>query len=96
MDREVKGKNWGWLPAQMPGVARLLAEKRAELGDEWVNTCWKHGVVAQEPGWFFASEGALSVGTPWAGDPTIAAFVLAKLSPSQVVVVLRPKEGGHV
>lgn len=96
MDREAKAMDWSWLPAKMPGVARLLAEKRAELGNEWVNTCWRRGVGAQEPGWFFASEGALAVGTPWADDPTIAAFITARLSPSQVVVVLRPKEGGHV
>lgn len=96
MDREGKGRSWGWLPAQMPGVAKLLAEKRATLGSEWVNTCWKRGVLQQEPGWFFASEGALAVGTPWADDPVVADFLSARLSPSQVLVVLRPKEGGHV
>ena len=58
------GKNWGWLPEHMPGVAKLLATRRAELGAEWVATCWRRGVVAAEPGWFFAAEGALTVGVP--------------------------------
>ena len=56
---------WAWLPAVMPGVARLMAEKRAAFGDAHVNECWKRGVVRQEPGWFFAREGGVAVGVPW-------------------------------
>jgi hypothetical protein len=95
MDTRTK-QSFAWLPEQMPMLQKLINDHRAKHGPEWLTECWKRGVVAQEPGWFFASEGALSVGTPWAGDPTIAALILAKLSPSQVVVVLRPKEGGDV
>lgn len=68
MDRK---QDWKWLPAQMPGVARLLAERRARVGADWVNTCWRHGVLERQAGWFFAAEGALAVGVPWAGAPGI-------------------------
>lgn len=91
MDSEGK-RDWRWLPTQMPGVARLMREKRAELGAEWVNTCWRRGVVEMQPGWFYAAEGALAVGTPWADDVDIAARLAARLSPTQVLLVLRPKD----
>lgn len=64
MDRETGKRNWGWLPAFMPGVARLMAEKRRLYGDAHVDECWKRGVLGREPGWFFAAEGPLTVGTP--------------------------------
>ena len=59
MDKDSQGKNWKWLPAQMPGVARLMAEKRKQFGAEHVQLCWRRGVVELQPGWFFAREGAL-------------------------------------
>ena len=32
-----KGKqDWSWLPAQMPGVARLIRENKAKMGDAHV------------------------------------------------------------
>lgn len=95
MDRRDKSKDWSWLPAQMPGVARLLAEKRAALGAEHVSLCWRRGVVEQQPGWFYAAEGALAVGTPWADDPVIAQWLAARITPTQVVLVLRPPEAAH-
>lgn len=91
---EGKGGEWAWLPARMPGVARLLADKRAALGAEWVNTCWRRGVIERQPGWFYAAEGALGVGTPWADDPVIAAYMTARFSPDQALLVLRPKDAG--
>jgi len=87
MDRK---QTWGWLPAQMPQVARLIAQKRAELGEGWVNTCWQRGVVQQQPGWFYAAEGALAVGTPWADDPVVADLLAARVTPTQALLVLRP------
>ncbi|MFK5283646.1 hypothetical protein ACI3PL_29135 [Lacticaseibacillus paracasei] len=63
MDKK-KENSWGWLPAHMPGVAKLLAEKKRELGSDHVNTCWANGVVQGQPGWFFAREGPLAVGVP--------------------------------
>lgn len=60
-----KGQSkWGWLPAFMPGVVRLMKDKRRELGDAYVNTCWQRGVVERQRGWFFAREGAVAVGLP--------------------------------
>lgn len=90
MDREKR--NWSWLPQHMPGVARLIAEKRRELGDHWVNTCWRHGVVDNKPGWFYAAEGALAVGTPWTDDPVIADLLAARITATQSLLVIRPKE----
>ncbi len=58
-------KRWDWLPAFMPGVARLMKERRREWGDEHVNRCWQAGVVRGEPGWFFAWEGPIAIGTPF-------------------------------
>lgn len=63
MDRQVKN-NWAWLPAAMPKVAKMVKEKRALYGDSHVDECWRRGVVLGESGWFFAREGAISVGTP--------------------------------
>lgn len=90
MDRAKR--DWSWLPQHMPGVAKLIATKKAELGAEWVNTCWRRGVVEQQPGWFFASEGGLSVGTPWADDPVVSTWLAARITPTQVLLVIRPKE----
>jgi hypothetical protein len=96
MDKE-KGKaekaRWDWLPARMPGVVKLMADQRAEVGAAWVNECWRRGVLEGQPGWFWASEGALSVGTLWE-DPAIVAFSALRLTPTQALVVLRPKEEG--
>jgi hypothetical protein len=61
-------KDWKWLPMAMPGVAKLLAQKRAECGAEHVAACWKQGVVHEVPGHFFAAEGALTIGAPTAAQ----------------------------
>lgn len=66
MDKRQK-QDFGWLPAQMPGVAELLKARRVRDGAAHVNECWRRGVVGCEPGWFYAREGALAVGMP---DPT--------------------------
>lgn len=79
---------WAWLPAAMPGVTRLMAEKRAELGDAHVTECWKRGVLQMEPGWFFAREGALAVGMPW-DDPQLSNFAALQVSKSQALLMLR-------
>lgn len=91
MDNKAKEQaeaKWGWLPAAMPGVQRLIAEKRKLLGAGHVAECWKRGVVLREPGWFFAREGALAVGTPW-DDPLLANFSAAQVTATQALLVLR-------
>lgn len=92
-----KGGAWAWLPVVMPGVARLMAEKRRAFGDGHVNECWKRGVGNLEPGWFFAREGAVWVGTP-PTEPDFAAFVAQQCTGSQCVLYLRQPEvadGAH-
>jgi hypothetical protein len=96
MDKKGEGDaagRFGWLPKAMPGVARLVAERRRLLGDAHVSECWRRGVLEREPGWFFAREGALAVGTPWDGDPVLVNFAAANVSSTQALVVLR--EPGH-
>ena len=70
MDKEGKKARWDWLPAAMPGVHRLVREKRRDVGDKHVNLCWQRGVVELQPGWFYAREGALAVGAPFEDDET--------------------------
>jgi hypothetical protein len=90
-----KAKRWAWLPEAMPGVTKMMAEKREQFGAAWVAECWAHGVTKGEPGWFFAREGALAVGTPW-DEPDMEAFGARALRPGQALVILRqPAEGQH-
>lgn len=79
---------FSWLPQYMPGVASLMKDKKAELGAAWVNECWKRGVLNCEPGWFFASEGALSVGVMW-DDPVLFAYACQRKSATQALVILK-------
>ena len=95
MDRK---QSWSWLPAQMPTVAKMLDDKRAELGADWVNTCWRRGVVERQPGWFFAAEGALAVGTPWADAPGVDLWLgLKQANPggNPSILVLCDKDAAH-
>jgi len=93
MDKREQGKEsrWDWLPTAMPGVARLMAEKRAKLGSAHVAECWRRG-MAGEPGWFFAREGAIAIGTPW-NDPEMANFAAQQITRTQAMVVMR--EAAH-
>ena len=93
MDKGKTVGKWGWLPAAMPGVARLLADKRKLMGEAHVAECWRRGVVECEPGWFFAREGALAVGTPW-DEPVLANFAALQVTASQALVVLREQSRG--
>lgn len=93
MDKGSEKKRWDWLPSQMPGVAKLIAEKRAAVGKAHVDECWKRGVVQREPGWFFAREGALSVGTPW-DDPVLANFAAAQVTATQALLMIRELSHG--
>jgi hypothetical protein len=65
MDRGQTKRDWTWLPVQMPGVQALISERRQQAGRAHVALCWQRGVVEGRPGWFYAAEGALAVGTPW-------------------------------
>jgi hypothetical protein len=80
---------WAWLPQHMPKVATLMAAKRQELGSAHVAQCWHQAVNCAEPGWFYARQGALSVGVPW---PAIADAVMVPLKQDQAMVWLRSRE----
>lgn len=92
MDKEDQRKRFDWLPVEMPGVARLVKEKRALLGDAHVAECWRRGVLQREPGWFFAREGALAIGAPW-DEPTMANFAAQQVTATQALLVIRHPEG---
>lgn len=89
MDKGKDSKDWSWLPAHMPGVAKLVAEHKRSDGVAHVNRCWQRGVVEAQPGWFFAREGALAVGTPW---PEVADIAGWQITPDQALLCLRPVE----
>jgi hypothetical protein len=89
-----QGNRFAWLPAAMPGVAALMAEKRATYGNAHVTECWRRGVVNLEPGWFFAREGALAVGTPW-DNPVLANFAALNITSTQALVIIREPEAGN-
>jgi len=72
----------------MPGVAALVQAKRRELGDAYVVECQKRGMRG-EPGWFYAAEGPVAVGTPW---PEALDLVCARITPTQALLLLRPLE----
>lgn len=76
----------------MPGVARLVHEKRRLWGDAHVTDCQRKG-MAGEPGHFFCREGAISVGTPWADDDVIAQYVAGQLPPGSAFLCMRPPAG---
>jgi hypothetical protein len=88
--RARKGR-WDWLPTAMPGVSRLIAEKRRVLGDAHVNECWRRG-MAGEPGWFFAREGAIAIGTP-PTEPQLLALCGWEVMPAQALVVMATPQG---
>jgi hypothetical protein len=91
---EADKAGWSWLPHRMPGVSRLIAEKRQAWGAAHVALCWKRGVMQCEPGWFYAREGALGVGVP--GPEWEAEFRMlcegAGISMSRPVVWMRTPE----
>jgi hypothetical protein len=89
-------KSWNWMPQHMPGVAKLVREKRAQMGDAHVNECFKRGVVLGEAGWFFAREGTLSIGV-LAVERQHAYFEGLHITPTQALLVIREpdKDAGN-
>lgn len=52
----------------LPGVIALIKQRKSEMGAAHVNRCWQHGVLQCQPGWFYAREGAVAIGTPFFGS----------------------------
>ena len=94
MDNKDQRKRFDWLPVEMPGVARLVKEKRAQLGAAHVAECWERGVLQREPGWFFAREGALAIGVPW-DEPEMANFAAQQITSTQALLMIRTPEAAH-
>lgn len=91
---EQKGR-WSWLPAAMPEVARLIGEKKQLHGAAHVAKCWEQGVTEKQPGWLFAREGALSIGTPPQNDPELLALAFSDLFVTQAFLYIREPEQNH-
>lgn len=92
---EVKKARFDWMAAAMPGVVKLAAEKRAQWGDAHVTECIQRG-LAGEPGFFFAREGPIAVGTPFETDPVIIDAQWRTYSKTQAMLMLRnPPEAPH-
>lgn len=75
------------MASAMPGVARNIAEKREAWGNAHVTECIKRSLNG-EPGWFFAREGPVAVGTPW-DDPVLANFAALQITKTQVLVIMK-------
>jgi hypothetical protein len=84
-------RRFDWMPAAMPGVTSLVQERRRQWGDAHVTDCIKRSMRG-EPGFFFAREGPIAVGTPWS-DERIANFAALQVTATQALVVM--KEPGH-
>ncbi len=85
--------DWSWMQQHMPRVVAMIKRKRAEGRGDFVNECWRRGVTAQEPGWFYASEGGVSVGVPaehLLADPVL--LELRKQFNTAAVLMLRGEE----
>jgi hypothetical protein len=83
---------WSWLPAMMPGVSALMADKRRQYGAPHVALCWKKGVIERQPGWFFAREGAIAVGTPFE-DAALVEMSAARWTESQAFLAMASPQG---
>jgi hypothetical protein len=78
----------------MPKVTELMRGLRAKHGARHVNECWSRGVLQREPGWFYAREGALAVGTPWS-DPELGSYATLELTSTQALLIIKPSEAAH-
>lgn len=77
----------------MPKVGALIDAERKRLGDEHVVACQRRG-MAGEPGWFYAWESGVALGTPWPeAMTTLQAADPGNEFPGKALVVFRPKEG---
>lgn len=52
----------------MPDTADWVARKRLDWGKEHVNDCLRRATVEKQPGYFYAMERGLVVGTPFPAD----------------------------
>lgn len=89
-DKAAQAARFALIRSGMPRVTSIVTEKRRLHGDAFVTECIRRG-MAGEPGWFFAREGGLAVGTPWDG---LADMWADTSRAQQVLVSLRTPEAG--
>ena len=87
-----KQRRWAWVRETMPRVTALVAEKRKLCGDAHVTACQAAGLSGQ-PGHFFAREGPVWLGTPWADDPVMVEFMALRVTGDEAVVFMRAPDG---
>jgi hypothetical protein len=80
------------MPVAMPRTAVILADKKRLLGKAHVAECFRRG-MAGEPGWFFAREGPLAIGTPW--DQWADLLQVFSPTAGQALVILKDPEPPH-
>lgn len=94
--REIEmAKRWDFMREHMPKVVSMLQERRAKGEGAHLDECWKRGVGRQEPGWFYAREGGVTVGTPFEGSEAEQIHKMAGSLPNaagQALLMLRPVE----
>lgn len=82
----------------MPKVVDLMASQRKLMGDAHVTECQRRG-MAGEPGWFYARQGVVTVGAPWADVRALEAELESTGGYADAaLVMLRPvasKVDGH-
>lgn len=89
MDREKL--DWSWMAQHVPGVVGQLREWRQAGEGDHLNECWRRGVVRLEPGWFFAREGAICIGTPWVeADEMLRGWARLQWESVGMLLVLAP------
>ena len=96
MDKKVEVRaEWSWMERHMPGVVSMLRKRRAAGEGAHIDACWLHGVKLCEPGWFYAREGAVSVGTPFFGNDihdVLAKFATWEEAKGAPLLILRDEE----
>lgn len=92
-DRQRKASVFGLVREAMPRVVELVAEERKRRGDAFVAECQRRG-MAGEPGFFYAWEGGVAVGTPWPEAMALIAQVDPKGAYPTKAVVMFPAQVG--
>lgn len=89
-------KDWSWMKQHMPGVVALLREYREAGEGAHVDECWLKGVIAGQPGWLFAREGPICLGTPFdeRSHPILCDLAVKDWRRAGVVLMLAPLPGG--
>ena len=89
-------RNWGWMAQFMPRVVAMLGEYRAKGHGAHIDECWRQGVRLQQPGWFYARENGVSVGTPFSQAETsdvLRKFSTWEFAKDQAMLLIKEIEG---